>query len=173
MSCKNGPGKRKWDALGGNHFGPVMVYLCEVTDAKTASGDCSWVKVAQDTYAGTTESWGTEILNDNCGKKDIKIPAGFKNGQYLIRIEALALHTAGSEGGAQFYISCGQLGVQGGGSKSLPAGVKIPGAYSSKDPGIKVNIYGEPFNVHGGGAKKGGDTSKMYIAPGPPVWSGQ
>jgi cellulase len=49
----------KDQAIGGNHFGPVMIYMCSVPDAKTASGDCSWVKIAEDSYAGTTASWGT------------------------------------------------------------------------------------------------------------------
>jgi lytic cellulose monooxygenase (C1-hydroxylating) len=30
------------EALGGNHFGPVMVYLSKVDDVKTADGSSSW-----------------------------------------------------------------------------------------------------------------------------------
>ena len=33
--------------------------MCAVPDAKTATGDCSWVKINEDTYAGTDASWGT------------------------------------------------------------------------------------------------------------------
>jgi cellulase len=55
------PGDRncKHEAIGGRHFGPVMVYMCAVADAKTSTGDCSWVKVAEDSYTGTEASWGT------------------------------------------------------------------------------------------------------------------
>jgi hypothetical protein len=36
-----------------------MIYMCDVPDAKTSNGDCSWVKIAEDSYAGTDASWGT------------------------------------------------------------------------------------------------------------------
>ena len=49
----------KSEAIGGRHFGPVMIYMCEVPDAKSSNGDCSWVKIAEDSYAGTEASWGT------------------------------------------------------------------------------------------------------------------
>lgn len=58
------------EAIGGNHFGPVNVYMAKVDDATTADGaSASFFKVAEDGYTGTDESWGTEILNANCGKK--------------------------------------------------------------------------------------------------------
>ncbi|KAF2428700.1 glycoside hydrolase family 61 protein [Tothia fuscella] len=145
------------EAIGGRHFGPVMIYMCAVPDAKESNGDCSWVKVAEDTYAGTEASWGTEKMNKNCGKTNFTVPKSLKAGNYLVRAEALALHTAGGNNGAQFYMSCYQVNVAKGGSTPLPAGVKIPGAYSPKDPGILVNIY-QP-NI-------------KYVAPGPKVWSG-
>lgn len=59
----------------------------------------------------------------------------------------------GSLGGAQFYVSCYQLRVTGGGSAS-PAGVSFPGAYSATDPGILFNLYG---------------TYTSYTVPGPAV----
>jgi len=151
-SCKS-------EAIGGRHFGPVMIYMCEVPDAKSSTGDCSWVKVAQDSYNKDIgeKSWGTEILNSKCGKKSVKIPSGLRDGQYILRAEALALHTAGQTGGAQFYVTCYQLSISGGGSKKLPAGVRLPGAYRANDPGIKVNIW---------------SNLTTYKAPGPAVWSG-
>lgn len=66
------PGDRSCSqpAIGGNHYGPVMVYMAKVSDAKTADGSqASFFKVAEDGYTGTTASWGTEILNANCGKR--------------------------------------------------------------------------------------------------------
>jgi cellulase len=44
-----------------------------------------------------------------------------------------------------------------GGTKALPPGVKFPGAYTPKDPGILINIYQQNIK---------------YTAPGPKVWNG-
>ncbi len=56
-------------------------------------------------------------------------------------IEHVALHSASQAGGAQFYISCAQLTVTGGGSKTPTNLVSFPGAYKATDPGLVVNIY--------------------------------
>lgn len=42
---------------------------------------------------------------------------------------------------AQFYISCGQINVTGGGSGSPGPLVAIPGVYTGNEPGIMINIY--------------------------------
>lgn len=110
----------------------------------------------------------------------VKIPSDIPSGDYLLRAEAIALHAASPGGGAQFYMSCYQITVSGGGSAS-PATVKFPGAYSASgksprslfvsltyaetmlirdlsiDPGIGVSIHG---NLN------------SYIVPGPAVYSG-
>ncbi|KAF2143274.1 lytic polysaccharide monooxygenase [Aplosporella prunicola CBS 121167] len=150
-SCSN-------EAIGGNHYGPVLVYMSKVNDATKNDGSGSWFKVAQDTYNTTvgTESWGTEILNSNCGKKTFTVPKDIAAGDYLVRSEVIALHTASSEGGAQFYMSCFQVKVTGDGTAN-PTGVKFPGAYKATDPGIMINIYQEPIT---------------YTAPGPAVYTG-
>jgi len=54
--------------------------------------------------------------------------------------EHLGLHSASSPGGAQFYISCAQLKVTGGGSTEPSQKVAFPGAYKASDPGIQINI---------------------------------
>jgi len=144
------------EAIGGNHYGPVMIYMSKVTDATTADGSTPWFKVAQDTYAGTTASWGTEILNANCGKRSFVVPKALPSGDYLVRAEAIALHAAASSGGAQFYMSCFQVKVTGGTGTAVPAGVSFPGAYKATDPGILINIYQTPLT---------------YNAPGPAVAS--
>lgn len=73
-----------------------------------------------------------------------------------VRAEALALHTAGSSGGAQFYMTCFQITVSGSGSAS-PATIKLPGAYAASDPGILVDIHA---------------SMSTYVNPGPTVYSG-
>lgn len=155
-SCNN-------EAIGGAHWGPVQVYLTKVADATTADGSTGWFKIFSNSWAknpsgrvGDDDEWGTRDLSSCCGRMDVKIPSDIASGDYLLRAEALALHTAGQAGGAQFYMSCYQITVEGGGNAS-PATVRIPGAYSSGDPGIRVNIHGALSN---------------YIAPGPAVYSG-
>jgi len=121
------PGARacKDPAIGGNHYGPVLVYMAKVSDAKTASS-ASFFKVAEDGYTGTTASWGTEILNANCGKRAFVVPKSLAAGDYLVRAEAIALHAGAGQ--PQPYVTCFQVKVTGGGS-ATPAGVTFPGAY--------------------------------------------
>lgn len=87
---------------------------------------------------------------------DVMIPSNLAPGDYLLRAEAIALHSASGAGGAQFYITCYQITVTGGGS-SNPAGVLFPGAYKAADPGIQINIY---------------QKLSSYVAPGPAIISG-
>ena len=70
------------------------------------------------------------------------VPKSLPAGSYLLRIEHIALHQASTLNGAQFYISCAQVKVTGGGSGTPSPLVSFPGAYKNTDPGIKVNIYG-------------------------------
>ena len=71
----------------------------------------------------------------------VTIPKCIPDGDYLLRIEQVGLHTASSVGGAQFYISCAQLHVSGGGNADPSPRVAIPGALKAADPGLVINIY--------------------------------
>lgn len=87
----------------------------------------------------------------------VTIPACIAPGDYLMRSEQIALHVAQSTGGAQFYLSCGQLTVTGGGSTTPKDLAAFPGAYKATDPGILLNInYPKPTN---------------YTNPGPAVFT--
>ncbi|CAE6356440.1 unnamed protein product [Rhizoctonia solani] len=144
------------EAIGGNHDGPTIIYMAKVDNAATAVGsEASWFKVAE-TGLVSKDYWGTDVMNANCGKVEFTIPADLPAGNYLIRAEVIALHVAGSVGGAQLYMSCYQINVTGGGAAS-PATVKFPGAYSPTDPGILFNMYG---------------SYDSYTIPGPAVYSG-
>jgi cellulase len=134
-SCAN-------EAIGGQHYGPIMVYLGKVANASTAAAtSVSWFKIAEHgLMSNNPDYFANQVLNNNCGHYKFKIPSDIANGDYLLRPETIALHTAGSSGGAQFYMSCYQITVSGGGSAS-PATVKFPSAYSASDPGILVNIH--------------------------------
>lgn len=88
------------------------------------------------------------------------MPSCVTAGQYLMKVEIIALHGAYQNGGAQFYTECAQIQVTGSGT-SNPATVSFPGAYSSTDPGILISIYdgnGQPSN-----------NGQPYTIPGPPV----
>lgn len=69
------------------------------------------------------------------------IPAATPNGDYLVRFEHIGLHVANSVGAAQFYLSCGQITITGGGGGTPGPLVAFPGAYSATDPGILISIY--------------------------------
>ncbi|KAH6624084.1 glycoside hydrolase [Chaetomium sp. MPI-SDFR-AT-0129] len=140
-SCSN-------EAIGGNHYGPIMVYMSKVDDASSANGSGDWFKVDEFGYDASTKTWGTDYLNANCGKRAFKIPSKIPAGDYLVRAEAIALHTAGQTGGAQFYMSCYQVRINGGSDGQLPAGVKFPGAYSASDPGILIDIYSADLSTY-------------------------
>jgi hypothetical protein len=66
------------------------------------------------------------------------IPRCIPNGEYLLRIQQLAIHNPGSV--PQFYISCAQITVTGGGSANPSPTVKIPGAFKASDPGYTANV---------------------------------
>ncbi|EHL03569.1 putative endo-beta-1,4-glucanase D [Glarea lozoyensis 74030] len=144
------------EAIGGNHFGPVMIYMSKVASAASDPGSGSWFKISEEGYNPSTKKWGTDSLNANCGKRTATIPSSLAPGDYLVRAEAIALHSASSAGGAQFYMTCYQVTVTGTGTAN-PAGVKFPGAYKANDPGIQINIY---------------NNLQSYTIPGPAVWTG-
>jgi cellulase len=140
-----------------------MVYLSKVGDSASADGSSGWFKIYENTWkknpsgwGGDDDFWGVKDINKCCGRAEVLIPADIAAGDYLLRAEVIALHTAGSAGGAQPYVTCFQLSVTGGGS-ATPATVNFPGAYSASDPGILVNIHTQ---------------MSSYTPPGPPVYSG-
>ncbi|PGH13498.1 hypothetical protein AJ79_03628 [Helicocarpus griseus UAMH5409] len=140
---------------------PILTYMAKVDSAASANNPSSleWFKIAETGLDGQT--WAIDTLNQNGGKWDVQIPSSIAAGEYLVRQEIIALHSAYSAGGAQFYIGCAQVKVTGGGSAS-PSTVKIPGVYPANDPGIVLNIYdqsGQPYPA-------------SYQIPGPEVFSG-
>ncbi|KFY29797.1 hypothetical protein V493_02244 [Pseudogymnoascus sp. VKM F-4281 (FW-2241)] len=163
MHQQNGDRSCNNEAIGGAHYGPVNVYMSKVADASTADGSTGWFKVHEDSWtknpsgnSADDDRWGVKDLNNCCGRMNVKIPSDIAAGEYLLRAEVIALHVAGSSGGAQLYMSCYQLVVSGGGSAS-PATVNFPGAYKASDPGILINIHA---------------AISSYVNPGPAVYAG-
>ncbi|KAK0130467.1 hypothetical protein ONS96_000986 [Cadophora gregata f. sp. sojae] len=157
------------EAIGGAHHGPVIVYMSKVDDATKADASAgTWFKVAEDGYDSATKKWADDLLNANCGKRTFTVPSDLATGDYLIRAEEIALHAAGSAGGAQFYMSCYQVHVEGTGS-ATPTGVSFPGAYSATDPGILINIYNgvDVYQIPGPEVYVSGGSSSPAPAPAP------
>ncbi|KAF2741863.1 lytic polysaccharide monooxygenase [Sporormia fimetaria CBS 119925] len=153
-----------WDQWGSSHSGPVMNYLAKCTpDCQSFKGDSGpvWVKIDQVAYDPTKQvPWGSDCLARNGASWTVTIPPTISDGEYLLRHEILGLHVAGTRMGAQFYPSCTQLRVTGGGNQN-PTGVALPGAYNPDD---KEGILTELWRIQQG--------QKNYTAPGGRVWSG-
>ncbi|PMD12062.1 lytic polysaccharide monooxygenase [Hyaloscypha hepaticicola] len=114
------------------HPGPLMAYMAKVPTGKTAANwDGSgtvWFKIYEDhpTVGSSALIWPSMSATS----VSFKIPAGGP-------IRELSLPV----GGAQFYLSCGQLAVTGGGSGTPSPTVAFLGAYTATDLGILFDIY--------------------------------
>ncbi|KAF2004779.1 lytic polysaccharide monooxygenase, partial [Amniculicola lignicola CBS 123094] len=158
------------------HPGPQQVYLSKApSTAAEYDGSGDWVKIYSATTNDITDQ-GLQWAMNGVTNFSFALP-GVDAGEYLLRAEGLALHGAGSEGGAQWYIGCAQISVGGaagngtttaplngtavgGGTTNVTANldsaVKIPGLYTVDEPGILINIY-YPVPTN-------------YTAPGPALW---
>ncbi|RKU40964.1 glycoside hydrolase 61 [Coniochaeta pulveracea] len=143
-----------------SHHGPVLDYLancngpCETVDKTSLEffkiDGAGWVS------GGNPGLWASDTLIQNNSTWLVQIPPGIAPGNYVLRHEIIALHSAGSTNGAQAYPQCINLQVTGSGS-SKPSGVKGTSLYKSTDPGILFNIYTSPIS---------------YTVPGPTLISG-
>jgi len=97
------------------------------------------------------------VIRTDKTQVNFKIPASLPSGNYLARVESIALHLAQRAGGAQFYLACAQVSVTGGGNGTPGPLVAFPGAYKSNDPGL---IW------------PNSPARTSYTAPGPEVWEG-
>ncbi|KAF7312866.1 hypothetical protein MKEN_00970900 [Mycena kentingensis (nom. inval.)] len=131
------------DGLWFHDVGPMMTYMascggdCTTFDASKAK----WFKI-QEQGKDDSGKWYQARLDDG-EAASVTIPSSLKAGNYLLRHEIVALHTAMTEGNAEFYPGCVQLSVTGSGS-STPSSdelVSLPGAYKSTDPGILIDVY--------------------------------
>ncbi|KAI5849930.1 glycoside hydrolase [Tricharina praecox] len=155
--------KFQWDQWGSSHSGPVMTYVAkcpgDFSTCKANTGNV-WVKIDEWGYkADQTPPWGSDKLASLGASWTVTIPKSLSNGNYLLRHEILGLHVASTRMGAQFYPSCAQIVITGGGSAN-PTGVALPGAYDPDHPGILAELW--KFN----------QGLAVYQAPGGSVWTG-
>ncbi|KAH8670112.1 glycoside hydrolase family 61 protein [Tricladium varicosporioides] len=145
-----------------NHPGPFQFYLAKVPDGKSAaSWDGSgnvWFKFHTEMPSMTKDKQLTWPGQNEYKTTNATIPKGVPSGEYLLRVEHIALHLASAPNKAQFYLSCSQVKIVGDGNGTPAPLVAFPGAYKTNDPGILVNL--------------GAIAPDSYMPPGPPVWSG-
>lgn len=145
--------------IAASHKGPITAWLAPVSDAaSTPHSGLEWFKIAEDNLDVATSTWGVDNMIANDGWSYFTLPECVAPGQYLLRVELLALHSAYTSGQAQFYTSCAQIEVSGSGSFAPSETAVFPGAYEQNDPSIMLNIYGT-----GGVANNNG---QAYEAPG-------
>ncbi|KAJ5314164.1 uncharacterized protein N7443_001048 [Penicillium atrosanguineum] len=135
----------QWTDWPSSHHGPVITYLAN------CNGDCSDVTKTDLKFfkidaggliddADVPGTWATDKLISNNNSRTITIPSTIESGNYVLRHEIIALHSAENTNGAQNYPQCLNLKVTGGGSDS-PTGTLGTELYKNTDAGILVNIY--------------------------------
>ncbi|KAK2049432.1 family 61 glycosyl hydrolase [Colletotrichum somersetense] len=146
--------------IAASHKGPILVYLAKVDNAaSTGTSGLRWFKVAEVGLSGST--WAVDTLISNGGWHYFDLPSCVAPGDYLMRVEIIALHGASVQGEAQFYMGCAQIRVTGSGNNAGSNFVSFPGAYSASHPGILVSIYDSSSKPTNGG--------RAYSIPGPAV----
>ncbi|KAI8627609.1 endoglucanase II [Xylariaceae sp. FL1651] len=131
------------------HQGPISIYMSKAPSTAAAyDGSGEWFKIKDfaPTFSGGSATW------DMAQTYTYQIPKCIQNGDYLLRIQSLAIHNPWPAGIPQFYISCAQVTVTGGTDTANPTYALIPGAFKATDPGYTVNIY---------------NNFKNYTVPGP------
>lgn len=152
-----------WTTWPDSHHGPILSYLA------ACDGDCTtvnkeqlkWFKIAQlgqisyGAGGGTAGVWAADQLRSAGGAWSINIPSSIKAGNYVLRNEIIALHSAYSVGAAQLYPQCANIQITGGGT-ATPVGVVGTSLYNESDPGVHYNIYND-------------ESKPVYPMPGPPL----
>ncbi|KAI0631535.1 glycosyl hydrolase family 61-domain-containing protein [Trametes polyzona] len=143
---------------GGNwphNVGPMLTYMasCGSTGCKNFdSSNARWFKIAQ--VGQESDGTWAQAAMMNGEASSVTLPSNIAPGEYLLRHEIIALHTAMSEGGAEFYPSCTQIKVGGNGKGYPSSTVSLPGAYKDTDAGLLVDVY---------------DMTSKYVFPGPAI----
>ncbi|KAH7087231.1 glycosyl hydrolase family 61-domain-containing protein [Auriculariales sp. MPI-PUGE-AT-0066] len=163
---------QKWP----HRWGPIMLYAYQCPgDAKDCAppSGAEWFLIdaagfddnANEVPAGgdpARSGWVQDRFRANMSVP-ARIPKSMPNGSFLLRHEIIALHVA-MDRGAEFYVSCTQVNVSGGSSKTAKDQgaelVKFPGAYNPSEKGLRVNVFDNGLNKNN------------YVMPGPKVFLG-
>ncbi|CAI6338965.1 unnamed protein product [Periconia digitata] len=153
---------------GLNHPGPAQAYLAKppegvaLEDFSGTDGD--WFKIAT-LGAKTNESWVLESYA--AGRMaNITIPATTPPGTYLLRFEQFWRDN--NRKWEQWFVNCAQVNIIGPGGGSLKGYpfAKFPGVYDEKDPGnLDHPEFWDKYGYY--------QNLLAWVAPGPPVWTGE
>jgi lytic cellulose monooxygenase (C1-hydroxylating) len=148
----------EWNAWSTSHKGPILTYLapCPGDCTKVDKGVLKWTKIEERGYDGG--QWATDVMMTGNKKSFVRIPNGLKAGAYVLRHEAIALHTAQSQE-AQFYPQCVNLKVTGSGTALPSYGVPGTRIYQPREAGLIFDLYNQPHS--------------SYTMPGPRLWKGR
>jgi cellulase len=95
----------QWNTWPESHVGPILDYLAKVDDATAAkSADLNFFKI--DAVGFENGKWAAEKLVANNNTWSVTIPKNIASGQYVLRHEIIALHSAGQANSAQNYPKC-------------------------------------------------------------------
>ncbi|OJJ49869.1 hypothetical protein ASPZODRAFT_58651 [Penicilliopsis zonata CBS 506.65] len=151
----------QWTDWPTSHHGPVITYLAN------CNGDCSSVdkteleffKIDQGGLINDTAepgTWASDELIANNNSWTVTIPTAIASGNYVLRHEIIALHSAEELNGAQNYPQCINLNITSDGTDT-PTGTLGEALYNDTDPGILIDIY---------------QSLSTYVIPGPTLYSG-
>lgn len=139
----------QWTTWPDSHHGPVITYLanchgsCETVD-KT---QLKFNKIeAVGLYSNSTTlytpgKYASDQLIQNGNKWTVTIPSTIARGNYVLRHEIIALHSAYDPNGAQNYPQCINLEITGSGTDALTSGTLGENLYKANEPGILISIY--------------------------------
>jgi hypothetical protein len=145
--------------LAGNiqHPGPIQAYMSRAPndDVQSYDGSGDWFKIFELGANFPMDASGTNWLVWDMNRIDVQIPPETPSGQYLVRIEHLALHRPS---GTEFYFNCALVEVTNQGNAVEPTDlVQIPGVYSSDTEGLSPN-----YSIYSG--------ATSYPMPGPAIF---
>jgi len=152
----------QWTDWPESHHGPVIDYLAKVS-GEFSDVDKTTLEFFKIDEVGLVDDttvpgiWGSDQLIANNNSWAVTIPKDIAPGNYVLRHEIIALHSAGQADGAQNYPQCINLEVSGTGT-ATPSGTVGEKLYTdAAAPGVVVNIY---------------QSLSTYEIPGPTLYSG-
>ncbi|KAJ3516059.1 hypothetical protein NLJ89_g1360 [Agrocybe chaxingu] len=112
-----------WTTWPDSHVGPVITYMARAPSDITKwnpGSSAVWFKVAESGKTSDGRWAATDLLYASNHIYTFRIPPRLQPGQYIIRHEIIALHSAYSYPGAQVYPSCIQVQVTDKGAYPIP-----------------------------------------------------
>ncbi|KAL2754794.1 carbohydrate-binding module family 1 protein [Sodiomyces alcalophilus JCM 7366] len=149
----------QWTDWPESHKGPVFDHLAR------CNGDCStadktalrWFKIDGAGLVSAPNTYAADVLMQNNDQWTVRIPSTVAPGDYVLRHEILALHSASQPNGAQSYPQCINLRITGSGTSTFP-GVAGTQLLSPNEPGVIFNVWSPAtdYPVPGGAIVQGG-----------------